>query len=153
MKILDRFIDYAPAHLHIILATRRPLKLPSLLTWRVKGAVLEIGQETLAFTPEEITALFRERYGIELPPATITQIAAETEGWAIALQLVWQGLHSGAISDVQQALQRLQGGGESQDQPLVGPTEHLFAYLAQEILDQQPQAIQDFCSPPPCSAR
>ncbi len=144
LSILDRFIDYAPAHLHIILSTRRPLKLPSLLTWRVKGAVLEIGQETMAFTPEEIAALFREQYGIELPPATIAQIAAETEGWAIALQLVWQGLHSGAISDVQQALRRLQDGGDSEEHPLVGPTEHLFAYLAQEILDQQSQAIQDF---------
>lgn len=50
LRILDRFIGRAPADLHVILSTRHPPKLPNLVTWRVKGAVLEIDQEELAFT-------------------------------------------------------------------------------------------------------
>ena len=62
IRILDRLIGLAPDNLHVILATRYPLALPSLVTWRVKGQMLEIDQKELAFTPAEIDALFRHTY-------------------------------------------------------------------------------------------
>jgi DNA-binding SARP family transcriptional activator len=129
LRMLDRLVGLAPADLHVILSTRYPLKLPTLVTWRIKGEVLEIGQEELAFTPEEIGALFREQYRIFLTAEEVDRLAVETEGWAIALQLVWQGLRGGAVS----ALPRTPGRSED-----------FFAYLAQEVLEQQPPDVQEF---------
>ena len=60
VRILDWLIGRAPPDLHVVLSTRHPLSLPSLVTWRVRGEVLEIGERELAFTPEEIAILFRE---------------------------------------------------------------------------------------------
>jgi len=133
IRILDRLIGRAPPDLHVILSTRYPPVLPSLVTWRVRGEVLEVGEQELAFTPDEIASLFQEHYGLSFTPREIEMLATRTEGWAIALQLVWQGLRSGAVSTLSQALERLSS-----------PTQDLFTYLAQEVLDQQPPDVQEF---------
>ena len=133
IRILDRLIGRAPPDLHVVLSTRYPPALPSLVVWRVRGEVLEIGERELAFTPEEIAALFQEQYGLSFTPQEIESLATRTEGWAIALQLVWQGLRSGAVSTLSQAVEQLSS-----------PTQDLFTFLAQEVLDQQPPDVQEF---------
>jgi ATP/maltotriose-dependent transcriptional regulator MalT/DNA-binding SARP family transcriptional activator len=133
LRILDRLIGRAPANLHTILSTRYPAQLPTLINWRVRGEVLDIGQQELAFTDHEITSLFCERYGLSVTPQEVDRLVSETEGWAIALQLVWQGLQSGAVTTIPQTLERLSG-----------PLDDLFAFLAQEVLEQQPADVQDF---------
>lgn len=132
IRILNRLIGLAPPTLNIILSTRYPLKLPNLVTWRVKGELLEIGQEELAFTPAEIGTLFRNHYGLTLTPEQVSILATEIEGWAIALHLVWQRLQNdeATLSDALQQLSVSSGD--------------LFAYLAQEVLKQQPPDIRTF---------
>ncbi|MCA9977394.1 MAG: hypothetical protein KC413_16660, partial [Anaerolineales bacterium] len=131
LQILDRFISRAPLDLHIILATRYPIRLPNLVTWRVRGELLEIDQDELAFTHDEISSLFRIYDTIHLSTEQIDELAIRTEGWAIALQLVGQRLHrSGDIS-----LPEVVAGLSGSD---------LFAYLTREVLAQQPSDVQDF---------
>ncbi|MGD2078975.1 MAG: BTAD domain-containing putative transcriptional regulator, partial [Chloroflexota bacterium] len=132
LRILDRFIGRAPDYIAPIISGRHPLQLPGLVNWRVRGQVLEIGQEELAFTDEEIDDLFKEQYGLALTADQVALLARRSEGWAIALQLVWQRLQNerGALT---QALSQLSGSGGA-----------LFDYLAQEILAQQPEDIQEF---------
>ncbi|MGD8243740.1 MAG: BTAD domain-containing putative transcriptional regulator [Anaerolineae bacterium] len=133
LRILDWFIGCAPPDLHVLLSTRYPPRLPNAIAWRVRGELLEIGQDQLAFTPSEVAALFRDQYRVFLTPEEVHELTAETEGWAIALQLVWQGLRTGLASDLPQALGRLSGSAED-----------FFAFLAQEVLEQQPPDIQEF---------
>jgi len=132
-RILDWLIGRAPRDLHVILSTRYPPQLPTLVNWRVRGEVLEIGEEELAFTPQEVAALFRDQYRVFLTAEEVERLTAETEGWVIALQLIWQSLRSGAVSTLPQALGRLSG-----------PEQDLFTFLAQEVLEQQPPDIQGF---------
>lgn len=133
LTLLDRLIGRAPPVLHTILSTRYPLRLPTLVAWRARGEVLEIRQDELAFTPEEISALFAKQYDLPLSPSEVSLLAERTEGWPIALQLVWQTLHSRGAATVPEALKRI-----------AGPTESLFPYLAQEVLRQQPPLLRDF---------
>ncbi|MBN1955951.1 MAG: tetratricopeptide repeat protein [Anaerolineae bacterium] len=133
LRILDWFIGRAPPSLHVVLAGRYPPRLPTLVTWRVRNELYEVGQQELAFTPQEICTLFQDRYNLPLTDDEAERLAADTEGWAIALQLVCQGLHNGIVSNVPQALERL-----------ATPTEDLLSYLAQEVLEKQPADIRDF---------
>ncbi len=133
LRILNRLIGRAPANLHVILATRYPLTLPELVTWRARGQVLEIREAELAFTPAEIATLFHAHYGLSLTEREVARLAAETEGWVIALQLVWQGLRSGAVAAPPGDLRWSSA-----------PVEGLFAYLSQEILEQQSPDIRRF---------
>jgi LuxR family transcriptional regulator, maltose regulon positive regulatory protein len=133
LRMLDYLIGRAPAHLHTILATRYPLKLPTLVRWRVTGELLEIGQEELAFTAAEIDALFRHQYGHALTLEQAAMLVNRVEGWPIALQLIWQHLQRDGGASLAQALGRISGGASD-----------LFAYLAQEVLAQQPPDVRDF---------
>jgi LuxR family maltose regulon positive regulatory protein len=132
--IVNRLIGYAPDELHVIVAGRNPPRLPGLVVWRARGELLEIDHRDLAFTDDEVLTLFGQR-GYPLGAGQLEAVMAETEGWAIALQLLWQGLRSGAITDVTRQLDRQQGGTS---------LDVLFDYLAQEVLNRQPMDIQGF---------
>ncbi len=133
IRILDRLIGLAPDNLHVILATRYPLALPSLVTWRVKGQMLEIDQKELAFTPAEIDALFRHTYGHALSLEQASMVINRVEGWPIALHLIWQQLQRDGGASLAQALSQLSGSASD-----------LFQFLAQEVLAQQPEDVQAF---------
>jgi DNA-binding SARP family transcriptional activator len=131
--LVERLVDYVPPRLHVVVSSRQLPPLASLNRWLVKGQVLSIGRTDLAFTDGEIYALFREQYDYPLSLEQAQALATETEGWAIALQMVWQSLQSGAVSDLDAVL------GQH-------PTslDALFDYLAQEVLARQPPTVQRF---------
>jgi ATP/maltotriose-dependent transcriptional regulator MalT/DNA-binding SARP family transcriptional activator len=133
VRLLDRLIGLAPPDLHILLSTRPKLQLPNLYHWQNRGEVLSLDQSVLAFTPEEITSLFAEVYGSKLSRDEAGTLSEVTEGWAIALQLVWQSLRTGTIASIEEAF-------SDQESSL----ERLFDVLAQEVFSQQPEDIQDF---------
>lgn len=135
LRILDRLIDRAPPNLHVVLSSRYPISLPSLATWRALGQVLDVDKQALAFRPEEIALLFREHYGLALDEKQIAWLAEETEGWAIALQLMWQRLRSGVGTMASQKEISAWSMASADD---------LFAYLAREILAQQSPDIREF---------
>ncbi len=130
---LDHIVALAPPDLHILLSSRHPVKLPNLFRWRAQGEVLTIDQRALAFTPQEIADLFADHYEYELTADEIQELANTTEGWAIALQMIWQSLRSDAALSVSDALDREASTMES-----------LFSVITHEVLDQQPVDIQKF---------
>ena len=129
--LLEHFLNFMPPRLHIILSTRYVPVWNSLLTWRVRGEVLDIKRETLAFTQQEIGDLFKS-HGMELAPKTIEALADKTEGWGIALQLIWQQLRVDPTRDVNTLFRP---DSAAQD---------LFTYLARDVLAQQPPELQRF---------
>jgi DNA-binding SARP family transcriptional activator len=133
IRILDRLIGRAPAHLHTILTSRYPIPLPSLVQWRVRGELLEIDQAELAFTPTEIDTLFRQEYGYALTVEQAGILVNRIEGWPIALHLIWQRLQRDGGASLSHALWQLSGSASD-----------LFTYLTQEVLAQQPADIQPF---------
>ncbi|MGD8466552.1 MAG: BTAD domain-containing putative transcriptional regulator [Anaerolineae bacterium] len=131
--LVERLVDYAPPRLHVVLSTRHVPPLEALTRWRVKGQLLSIGRTDLAFTAEEVEVLFSDEYGVPLSPEQAQTLATETEGWVIALQMVWQGLQSSGVSDVEAVLGQLPASLDA-----------LFDYLAQDVLARQPPNVQDF---------
>jgi ATP/maltotriose-dependent transcriptional regulator MalT/DNA-binding SARP family transcriptional activator len=131
--LVERFLVYRPPDLHVILTGRHVLNTPQLIAWRAKGEVLEIGRAELAFRADEIAALFRDTYAMQLSPDDIVALADKTEGWPIALHLVWQSLRSNTADSVRDLLAR-------------GPASlsALFAYLAHDVLDRQSREVADF---------
>ena len=131
--LVERLVDYAPPQLHVVISTRQMPPLEALTRWRVKDQVLTITRADLAFTAGEIEALYREQYGHPLSGAQARALAAETEGWAIALQMVWQSLQSGSVPGLDAILGQLPS-----------TLEMLFDYLAQDVLARQPAGVQRF---------
>jgi ATP/maltotriose-dependent transcriptional regulator MalT/DNA-binding SARP family transcriptional activator len=132
-SLVQRLVDLVPPRLHVVLSSRQVPPLAALTRWQVKGQMLAIGRAELAFTADEIEALFRQEYHHPITPEQAQALAAETEGWAIALQMVWQSIQSGAAPGLDAVLGRLPSTLET-----------LFDYLAQDVLAGQPAEIQRF---------
>lgn len=130
--LVDHFLVSLPADLHVIVASRYAPNWEHLPTWRARGQVLDIKRDVLAFTPDEIAALFSETYHRPLAPNDVDFLHAQTEGWSIALQLVWQELRAKPHA----ALADLFAQGRKSDT--------LFAYLAHDVLAQQSREVQNF---------
>lgn len=130
-EIVEHLVEHLPAQVHLLLASRRRPPLPSLPKWRARADVLELNEEDLSFTADEVGTLFREQYGVDLSVHQAETLAERTEGWIIALQLIWQGLRKG--SSLKQVWDRLPASLEA-----------LFAYLAGEVLDRQKPYVRRF---------
>lgn len=135
--LLDHFLAFLPPDLHAIVSSRCTPQWEHLVTWRAKGQVLEINRDRLAFTREEITALFRDKYMVDLFPRELDLLTEKTEGWPIALQLVWQEIRAKPKMDVAELLSREEPGTD-------GSRDRLFAYLARDVFERLPRDMQTF---------
>ncbi|HWI54004.1 MAG TPA: BTAD domain-containing putative transcriptional regulator [Symbiobacteriaceae bacterium] len=131
LAIVEHLVEHMPGQVHLLVASRRRPPLPSLPKWRARAEVLELGESDLVFTADEIQVLFTDQYGVNLTVQQAGELAERTEGWIIALQLIWQGLRKG--STLRQVWDR---GPDTLDA--------LFAYLAQEVLDRQKPWVRGF---------
>lgn len=133
LELFHYLLRRVPPTLHIILSTRTPFPFPMYSEWKLTDQILEIGQQELAFTPAEISALFNRWHDFSLAKDDITALAKETQGWAIALQMVRQRLQANPALAITEMLAQLSA-----------PNQDIFAYLAQHVLQQQSPAIQEF---------
>jgi LuxR family transcriptional regulator, maltose regulon positive regulatory protein len=132
-RLLDRIISLSPHDLHILLSGRAVFQLPNLFRWKARGEVLSLDQGFLAFQPDEIHTLFTQKYEFDLTPEEVNALYLATEGWAIALQLIWQNIRNGSVNSIEEALNQQRN---SQD--------GLFEVLTHEIFSQLPPDIQEF---------
>ncbi|HEU0293679.1 MAG TPA: BTAD domain-containing putative transcriptional regulator [Anaerolineales bacterium] len=131
--LLDRLIGLAPANFHVLLSGRPTLTLPNLSRWRAKGEVLFLDQFALTFTTEEITALFVTHYNVELTTEEAEALLSYTEGWAIALQLIWQNLRAQPVPSL-----------DFPSRWQAASLDALFDLLAREVFAGQSSDVREF---------
>ncbi|GIV64417.1 MAG: transcriptional activator [Bellilinea sp.] len=131
--LVRHLFQYRPPRLQVVLSTRVMPENLDLNRWRVKGELSLVTHSELAFTAEEIEALFREGYGFPITLQQAARLAEETEGWALALQLIWQSVQRQPSASLDAVLENLPETLES-----------LFDYLAPEVFARQAQDIQQF---------
>ncbi len=132
VHLLDRLIGRAPAQLHILLAGRPTITLPGLGRLRSQGQILTLDQTVLAFNAGETAALFATQYGLELSASEVAALQSYSEGWAVALQLIWQSIRN------------QQGGFDVSGRWQADSLERLFEVLAGEVFERQPMDVREF---------
>jgi LuxR family transcriptional regulator, maltose regulon positive regulatory protein len=123
-------LEHQPACLRLVLASRADPPLP-LARLRARGQLAELREADLRFTPEEAAELLRTAVGPELPEAAMAALGERTEGWVAGLQLA-------ALS--------LQGHADPAGLVASFSGTHRFVldYLAEEVLDRQPEPLRAF---------
>ena len=121
---LELLVERLPAQLHLVIASRSDPPLP-LARMRVRGELLEVRSDALAFSDEEATALLNGMLGLGLSRADVARLQQRTEGWAAALYLA-------ALS--------LRGRADAADfiGAFAGDNRHVVDYLGGEVLAGQP---------------
>lgn len=123
-------LDNLPPQVHLAIATRADPPLP-LARWRARGHLLELRGDDLRFTCSEAAAFLRQTVGLALSLEDVAALEARTEGWIAGLQMA-------ALS--------LQGRTDVADfvRAFSGSHRHIFDYLVEEVLDRQPEDVQEF---------
>jgi LuxR family maltose regulon positive regulatory protein len=123
-------LEHLPASLRLVLASREDPPLP-LARLRARGQLTELRQADLRFSAEEAATLLQAAVGDELPAAAVAALEVRTEGWAAGLQLA--GLSLQGHRDPSGFLRDFSGS-------------HRFVldYLAEEVLDRQPEPVRAF---------
>jgi LuxR family maltose regulon positive regulatory protein len=123
-------LKYLPPNLHLVIASRSEPEI-NLAFLRAKGRVVELGADELRFTGDEVGQYFQLALGLQLPPETLQALQERTHGWVTSLQMAAISLKNRA--DPAALMTHLQGRAY-----------YLAGFLAQEILDRQPEEIRQF---------
>lgn len=123
-------IDHMPAQLHLVIASREEPAL-ALGRLRVNGQLAEIRQADLRFGLVEATAFFQQDGNVPLSAPQVQALEARTEGWISGLKLAALSLHG-------------QQDPATFIASFTGSHHFVQDYLIEEVLRQQPDAVQTF---------
>lgn len=122
-------LDHLPPLSRLLVASRAAPSL-SLARLRARGQLVELRQADLRFSTEE-TAAFLQEMGIQLAPADVSMLESRTEGWIAGLQLAALSMRGRA--DLPAFIASFSGRDH-----------FVIDYLAEEVLQRQPEEIQNF---------
>jgi LuxR family transcriptional regulator, maltose regulon positive regulatory protein len=123
-------LDHLPPWLHVVIASRADPALP-LARWRARGELAEVRAAELRFTPDEAAAYLNEMMGLRLTARDVAALEGRTEGWIAALQLA--ALSMQGRDDVAGFIAGF-----------AGDDRYVVDYLAEEVLQRQPEHVQAF---------
>ncbi len=123
-------IEHVPPPVHLVIASRADPPLP-LARLRARGDLLEVRAADLRFTAEEAEAYLHESMGLDLSDRDVAVLEARTEGWIAALQLA-------ALS------MRGRDDPSSFIATFAGDDRFVVDFLAEEVLEQQPDDVRRF---------
>lgn len=129
---LARLIKDAPPWLHFVISSRRRPVL-ELARLAGMGEVVEVTTDELRFTGDETERLFAQSYGLPLDADVLRDVEKRTQGWAASLQL-FHGSVRGKPSSAVRALAK----------SLSGASNPIYDFLAQEVLNNLPNDLEDF---------
>ncbi|MDY0282445.1 MAG: hypothetical protein RBR35_18005, partial [Salinivirgaceae bacterium] len=105
MEVLLR--DLSPS-VHLVLTSRSEPAL-SLSRFRAMREVIDIGEDDLAFTADEIAQLYSQMFGFSPDRAAIQTICHKVGGWISGLILVCHSLRGKSASEIGPDLMSLRG--------------------------------------------
>ena len=123
-------LEHLPPRLHIVLVSRVDPQLP-LSRLRARDQLTELRASDLRFTATEAADFLNRSMGLTLTGEDIQALEERTEGWIAGLQLA-------AIS------LRGQVNTSRLIQAFTGSHRLVLDYLIEEVLDRQPEVIQNF---------
>jgi LuxR family transcriptional regulator, maltose regulon positive regulatory protein len=129
-------LEHLPENVHLVVASRTdpPFPLPKL---RARDQMTEIRAADLRFTSEEATAFLSNSMGLTLSAGDVAALEEVTEGWVAALQLAALSMRD--REDVSGFVEAFSGSNR-----------HVLDFLAEEVLECQPEGVREFLLRTPC---
>lgn len=129
LELLDSLIERLPDHVAVVLGSRVEPAL-SLARWRAYGELATFDAKALEFTEADAVALSLARFGRALDHKVLNEALKRSHGWAAGLSLLLDS--------------RARHPQSAAEAYRIESDRHLFNYLAQEVLEDLPEALQDF---------
>lgn len=130
----NQILRDAPPTCRFVFASRVKPRL-QFARFKTHSGYAELRTDALRFTEAEIDELFRDIYNDPLDPTEVAELERRTEGWAASLQLVEVSLRERSSPEARREFIRSITATTDSD---------LFDFLAEEVLDQQPEETRNF---------
>jgi LuxR family maltose regulon positive regulatory protein len=134
-KPVDRLLSYLlsnmPSQLHLVICTREDPNIP-LARLRAQRQLTELRAEDLRFTQREAAEFLKETMGLNIVPEDISALDSRTEGWIAGIQLA--AISMKGYQDTTQFIRSFTGSHH-----------YVMDYLVEEVLQQQPESLKNFC--------
>jgi LuxR family maltose regulon positive regulatory protein len=124
-------LEHLPEQMHMIIATRSDPPLPLLARLRSQNQLTELRAADLSFTADETSILFNESLNLRLSTKDIHVLETRTEGWIAGLQLAALSMHG--RKDPSSFIRGFKGDHR-----------YIADYLLEEVLNRQPEHLQNF---------
>ena len=126
---INRFIQLAGEHCHLILASRLLPTLPDLHLLVARDQTGGLSMEHLTFSPEEIRALFAQNSSQNISIGQAEDIARKTDGWITSITLTGLSFVEGSLT---------------QKPPTARTGIELYDYFTREVLAHQQKDLREF---------
>ncbi|GAA3560518.1 LuxR C-terminal-related transcriptional regulator [Kribbella ginsengisoli] len=123
-------VEHLPPQIRLVIASRVDPPLP-LARMRARGELVEIRSAELRFTADEVAEYLNGVMGLALTTHDVAVLEGRTEGWIAALQLA--ALSMQGRDDVSGFIAGF-----------AGDDRYIVDYLAEEVLQRQPEEVQHF---------
>jgi LuxR family transcriptional regulator, maltose regulon positive regulatory protein len=130
LEMLTFLLEHIPPQMHLVLLSRTDPPLP-LARWRARFQLVDIRADQLRFTPAEIAIFLNEVMGLKLSAEEVAALEARTEGWIAGLQLA--ALSMQGCKDIHSFVSAFSGSHY-----------YVMDYLAEEVLQHQPENVRAF---------
>ncbi|MBK9714990.1 MAG: AAA family ATPase [Kouleothrix sp.] len=123
-------LEHLPPNMHLVITTREEPALP-LARLRARDQLTELRDTDLRFSAAEAAAFLNRVMALNLSAEAIAALEERTEGWIAGLQLAalsMQGQHDATRFIAS----------------FTGSSRYIIDYLAEEVLERQPEAVRTF---------
>lgn len=127
--LLEVLLQHPPRPMRLVVITRHdpPISLAAL---RGNRWLMELRQQDLSFTPDEVSAVLRQTTGVIVGDVALSRLDDLMEGWIVGLQLI--GVLMRDCEDKDAFVLQLQGG-----------VHQVYDYLLHEVLGRQTSQLKD----------
>ncbi len=129
-EAVSLLIERLPENARLVIASRTDPPLP-LSKLRVRNQMTELRAADLRLTTDEATAFLSDVMGLALSAEDVAALEEVTEGWVAALQLAALSMQD--REDVTGFVRAFSGSNR-----------HVLDFLAEEVLERQPEDVRDF---------
>lgn len=119
-----------PSQVHIVITSRHEPDI-ALHRLRARGLLLEISQDDLRFSPQEVKSFLNDSERLSIDGGAADALHERTEGWAAGVQLAAISMRTGRSVD--EVLREF-----------TGENRYLFSYFAEETLRGLPESTREF---------
>lgn len=126
---LNALLAHIPENCHLIIASRTVPGGLSLVRLTARQQMIGLGTQDMRFTGDEIRALVKQNYDLDLPIEIAEQLAQHSDGWITGIiltaQTAWKQLLAGVVETT-------------------GTGGQVYDYLTSEVFAMQQPDVQEF---------
>ena len=132
-EAVTKLLEHLPASLHLCLLTRSDPPLP-LAKLRLRDDLVELHAVDLSFSHEETREFLQKSIQHAVPEEVVSRLETRTEGWGAGMRLLVLALQR---KDSQPQIDEFLASYS-------GSYRHLLEFFITEVLEVQPESVQDF---------